>query len=279
MKRTVQLFFLTLLGVVSLSFAPPAQAQTLGEESVARPDSTGSLTTEANGTDTQLEGGGSYQNLTNNFASWKSAYLEGSYRPQKGQTYYGRLRYLNEYSINDGDFFAGTYQSLLPRTTLVVEGSIGFAQRITPQWSLFGQLQQGLGNGWAIWSGLRHSVYTSQYVELLSGTVEKYFSSFRATATIYESRGSNKGWGLPSYAGRLDYYYGLGSVVGVGGSVGQELNRIRTNDLAFFNTKTFYILGRHWFTDSWALSYELPWHRQSTLYNRYGIRLGLRHRF
>jgi YaiO family outer membrane protein len=243
----------------------------------------------------QTELGASYDYLDNAaFTPWYSTYVEASYPYGDRKTLYGRVRWLREYSLSDGDFFLGTYYPILNNLTAVAEGSVGFAHRITPLWSLFGQLQYKVLPGFVLWAGLRNSEYEDKNgvrneVQLWNGSAEYWFSKYRLLYSFYESRGNGGIWNPPSHLIEAGYYYTDYSSINVGLSTGHEVERISTDgeplQLSTYDTKTVFLLGRHWFDQAWGMSYEVGWHQlnfvttDNTLYNRYGIRLGVRHRF
>jgi YaiO family outer membrane protein len=243
---------------------------------------------------TQLELGGSYYHLTNGFDPWSSVYLEGSYNYGVHKTLYGKVEYLNEYNFGDGYLFVGTYYPIIEPLTIIVEGELGFAHKITPVWSLFGQLNYKIIPGLIIDAGYRNSEYrdaagVNNEVQLYNIGAEYWFSKFRAAYTFYESRGNGGLWNPPSHLIELGYYYTDESSITLGLGKGHEVERIAYGGgdpfLAVYDTRTAFLLGRHWLSQDWALSYELGWHEidhafsSNILYDRYGIRLGIRHRF
>jgi len=243
----------------------------------------------------QTELGASYDYLDNTaFTPWYSAYVEASYPYGERKTVYGRVRWMREFNLNDGDFFIGTYYPILKDLTAVVEGSAGFAHNITPLWSLFGQLQYKVLPGFILWAGLRNSEYEDRNgvrneVQLWNGSAEYWVSKYRLLYSFYESRGNGGIWNPPSHLVEAGYYYTDYNSISVGVGMGHEVERISTNNeplrLSNYDTKTVFLLGRHWFDEAWGMSYEVGWHQlnfvttDNTLYNRYGIRLGVRHRF
>jgi YaiO family outer membrane protein len=210
------------------------------------------------------------------------------------ETVYGQIEYLNEYNLSDGDAFAGIYYPITKDLTAVVEGEVGFAQKITPVWSLFGELQYKLFKGFLIDGGFRNSDYhnilqSTNQVQIFNIGAEYWFSNFRAAYTFYESRGNGGIWNPPSHLVEFGYYYGDANSITLGAGIGHEVDLIVFSGgspfLDVFNTKTIFLLGRHWFSLAWGISYEIGWNQMdqgfstNTLYDRYGIRLGIRHRF
>jgi YaiO family outer membrane protein len=243
----------------------------------------------------QMELGASYDHLSNGYDPWWSTYLQASYPFGEHKTLYGQIEYINEYALNDGAAFAGLYYPLTKDLTGIVEGKLGFTHKLEPVWSLFGQLNYKIIRGLVVDAGLRNSEYQSSLdssnneVQLFNIGGEYWFSYFRAAYTFYESRGNGGVWNPPSHLLELGYYYGDANSLTLGAGMGHEVERIAFRGgspfLAVYDTKTVFLLGRHWLSWAWGVSYELGWHEldhafsTTPLYDRYGIRLGIRHRF
>jgi YaiO family outer membrane protein len=79
---------------------------------------------------------------------------------------------------------------------------------------------------------------------------------------------------------QLSRYYGERSYFGISVSGGREVENVGP-PLGITSTRIRAVgfVGRHWITPDWALSYELGAHEQGSLYQRRGLRLGLRRSF
>lgn len=228
-----------------------------------------------------LEGeiGVTHENLTNSRPDWDSVYLEANHPFRERQTLYGLLRETNRFDLTDRELMVGYYHPLSERWTGLVEASMSPEHNILPRSSVFGEANYRIGGGWGVALGLRHTEYTSTETNMLVGTVEKYWSSFRAAFAAYNNHPEGAG---SATAHRLvfDYYYAEKSRVGVGITRGREVENVgppvgvTTTDVRGAN-----VYGRHWFSPSWAATWELLVHEQGDIYTRRGGRLGLRHSF
>ena len=228
-----------------------------------------------------LEGeiGLTHEQLTNNRPDWESVYLEASHSFRERQTLYGLLRQTERFDLTDRELRAGYYHPLAERWTGLVEASTSPEHHILPKSSVLGELAYRIGGGWGASFGLRHTEYTATTTNLLVGTLERYWSSFRAAYTAYNNHPEGAG---SATAHRLvfDYYYSEKSRVGIGVTRGREVENVgppigvTTTDVRGAN-----VYGRHWFAPTWALTWEALTHEQGELYRRQGLRLGLRHQF
>jgi len=112
------------------------------------------------------------------------------------------------------------------------------------------------------------------------GGVERYFGSYRAAYTLYNGKPEGES-SASSHRLAFDYYYhGERSRIGVAVTWGREVEYVGPpTGIIVSDVRAFALLGRHWLTPSWALTWDLGTHEQGDLYRRTGGRLGLRHRF
>ena len=228
-----------------------------------------------------VEGGATYENLTNGRDAWKSVYLEAARQFARRQTLYGYVRETDRFGFRDNELMLGYSQPLGEKWTALVEGTYSSDHNVLAQNSIYGQLAYAFSGGWVASGGARHSEYTTSGVNMLVGNVERYWSSFRAGYTVYNGRPEGSG---SATAQRLsmDHYYGGDdrSRVGVSVAWGREVENqgppvgIITSDI-----RDVTLTGRHWLNSSWAVSWDAWWHEQGDLYTRTGGRVGLRYRF
>jgi len=226
-----------------------------------------------------LEGGSSYERLTNGQPDWKSVYLEGAHTFAPRQTLYGALREVERFDLHDGQIEAGYYHPFSSRLTGHVEGNASPQHNFLPMSSLFGELALELSRGWVASGGYRHNEYTATHTRILSAGLERYFASYRAYYTLNNGRPEDTGSATAHRVG-LDYYYAEErSRIGVSATFGSEVENIVPNGVVTSDVRAFGIYGRHWLSQAWALSWEIGSHEQGDFYRRTGARLGLRHHF
>lgn len=228
---------------------------------------------------TEAEAGASYEHLTNGRDSWKSAYLEGARQFAPRRTLYGTVRETERFGFRDGELALG-YSHPFGNLTALVEGSYSSQHNVLAQDSLYGQLAYAFGAGWVASGGMRHSEYTTSNVNMLVGNFERYWSSFRAGYAIYNGRPEGSGSATAHRLSFDHYYRDERSRIGVSIAWGREVENqgppagIITSDI-----RDLTLTGRHWLSNSWALTWDAWRHEQGDLYTRTGGRLGLRYRF
>jgi len=225
----------------------------------------------------ELEIGAGRENLDRGYADWQSRYLEAGYQLGPRQSVYGLLRETERFGQRDHELLAGYYHPLAPAWTLVLEGNFSPTHQVLAKWSAFGEIQRSLPDGWGIQAGLRRTEYNQDRTATANLGLERYWANHRAAYTLYASHLEGNG---SSTAHRLqfDHYYAERSRIGLYAAVGRELENLGSSVLAS-DVRSLGLIGRHWLTPDWAVSYELIHQRQGDLYTRHGARLGLRRAF
>ena len=227
---------------------------------------------------TEIELGSSYEDLGKDINHWRSVYLEGVHRFAPREVIYGQVRESERFARRDQEVLGGFYYPLADTWTGLVEANASPSHHILAKWSLFAQLEKSFPAGWGLHAGLRHTEYAQSNTNLALVTAERYFGNFRAAYSLYSGRPEGAG-SAASHRFQLSYYYGDGSSVGIAYAVGKEVENVLPAGVLTTDVRSLGLLGRHWFSRQWALSYEALWHEQGTLYTRRGVRVGLRHRF
>jgi YaiO family outer membrane protein len=226
-----------------------------------------------------LEGGSSYERLTNGQPDWKSVYLEGAHTFEPRQTLYGALREVERFDLRDDQVEAGYYHPFLSRLTGHVDGNASPQHNFLARSSLLGELAFELNRGWVASGGYRHNEYTTTNTRIISAGLERYFASYRAYYTLNNGRPEDTGSATAHRVG-LDYYYANErSRIGLSATFGREVENIVPNGVVTSEVQAFGIYGRHWLSQAWALNWEVGTHEQGDFYRRTGARLGLRHHF
>jgi YaiO family outer membrane protein len=227
----------------------------------------------------ELEGGTSYEHLTNGNPPWKSIYLEGAHTFEPRQTLYGALREVERFDLRDSQIEAGYYHPFSPKLTGQVEANASSQHNFLAKSSLFAGLAQQLDGGWVASGGYRHNEYTAASTRIINAGLERYFASYRAYYTLNNGRPEDNGSATAHRFGLDHYYADERSRVGVSVTFGREVENIVPNGIVTSDVRAFGIYGRHWLSQAWALSWELGTHEQGDFYRRTGGRLGLRHDF
>lgn len=229
----------------------------------------------------QLEGGGSYENLDSGYDDWTSSYLEGAWSWAPRKTFYSGVRRTERFGLEDSELWAGAYYPLSKRVTGVLDASVSPTHDVLPKWSALGQVEIALDGGFGLQLGGRHTEYTDTNVDQGIATVEYYFGNNRIAYTFYRTylEGDN-----PVNAHRLavaHYYgrFGERSSFGLAGSTGQEVESQGAGRVFVTDVRSAVLVGRHWLSQHWALSYEAGQHRAVDRYLRNAVRIGVRYEF
>lgn len=240
---------------------------------------TAAAAAEPRGFRVEAEAGGSLERLSNGRADWRSADLSVMARNERNQSYYGRARRTERFDLRDSELQAGTYQPIGAAWGLQLEASASSTHRVLPRDSVLVQLDRRFEHGWGIQAGYRRSRYTAGGTDLVVGTLERYFSAYRAAYSVYLGRPDGAGFS-PSHRLQLGYYYDAErSFVAVSVSSGREVENVPPDGLLESRVKAISLFGRHEFAPGWAIRYELYRQRQGDLYTRRGLALGIRRAF
>lgn len=226
-----------------------------------------------------IELGYGRESLTNNFSDWTNTYLLGSRKLADRQTAYGGLRETKRFGLKDSEAHAGLYFPLGDSWSGIVEGSYSPTHEVLAQGSVYGFLQKSFKGGWGLGLGLRHSEYTATASNVASLLAERYWGNFRGAYTLYSGRPEGASSGS-SHRLQLSYYYADRSTIGMSYTNGREVENVGPpRGVVASDVQSWSLNGLHWFTPSWALTYDLIQHEQGTLYRRQGLQLGLRRSF
>lgn len=227
----------------------------------------------------EVEAGLTYEELTGDNADWKSGYVEASHSFAPRQALNGTLRETERFGLRDVEIAAGYHHPLSASWAGLLELTHSPEHNVLPKASIFGQLLWQAGAGWVASGGLRHAEYTDTGIDVLIGSVERYWGSFRAGYTVYNGRPEGADSATAHRLSLDHYYYGERSSIGVSVTGGREVENVGPPaGVVTSAVRSLAIVGRHWFGPGWAISYEALYHEQGDLYRRRGIRLGLRHR-
>lgn len=228
----------------------------------------------------ELEGGLTHERLTNDRPDWNSLYVEAAHDFAPRQTLYGLLRETERFNLRDTEIAAAYYHPLAANWNGLIEASYSPDHNVLPETSILGHLSWVAGSGWVLSGGVRFSEYTETGTRVAMGGVERYFGRYRAAYTLYNGKPEGES-SASSHRLTFDYYYhGERSRIGVAVTWGREVEYVGPpTGIIVSDVRAFALLGRHWLTPSWALTWDLGTHEQGDLYRRTGGRLGLRHRF
>ncbi len=222
-----------------------------------------------------IETGASYEHLSNGYGNWQTYFLSFNRKFSTGQTLYGTASSVTRFGLTDPNFMVGYVQPLdkSKHWTTTFEASGSPSHNTLPTLALFGQLTRVLGKGWVGSAGIRYSHYTTDKVNMGVFGIEKYVKAYRAAYTMYVAHLNGRGTSV-SHLFQGNYYYGERNSVGVAVAFGQEIENINGR-LIRTDVRDVSLVGRHWMTKRWGVSYVGVWHRQGTFYTRSGAQIGV----
>lgn len=228
--------------------------------------------------ETEFALGYRHEFLDNGYEDWQEWRLEASRRLPDGPTLFGVVRETERFSEQDRQLIGGAYLPLQPAWVLLLEADASPEHAVLPRWSLSAGLQRALAAGWSLHGGLRHTAYSDTDTLALRLGVERYLGSWRWAYAFSRTRVEEAGL-ANSHDLALDYFYGTGSRIGAGLTMGRELESTGAGERQVSRVRGVRLGGRHWTGRHWGVSWELGTYRQGDFYTRDGISLGLRYRY
>ncbi|HEY5900839.1 MAG TPA: YaiO family outer membrane beta-barrel protein [Burkholderiales bacterium] len=228
---------------------------------------------------TELEAGFTRERLTRGLPDWKSVSLEAVRQYHARAALYGSVRQSERFGERDAQLGGGGYLPLGASWTAQAEALYSPEHQVLPHSSLFAGLSRTLAGGWGASAGLRRNEYTRTAAHVLSLGAERYWDQWRAAYTLYSGRPEGSG-SATAHRFQVDRYYAERSSVGASFVTGREVEN--TGPLGGILTSEVTgaeLYARHWLTTHWALSAAALMHKQGDLYERRGVRLGIRYRF
>ena len=189
---------------------------------------------------------------------------------------YGGMREAPNLGLRAAESYGGIVYSLPGGWGSSLEaGYAGESTFATRRYSLTGQVHASFSEGRSLSVGLKYRVLDTD-----SGM--RYGAPGEMPApngyTLAPSRQSGAGY-APSYQVQMSYQHSAASTFGL--ALGREVETFTPFlDSSGSGQRQFMFTGQHWFTPSWALSYDLqPLDIASPLRLQGLLRLGVRYRF
>lgn len=222
----------------------------------------------------EIEAGLDWQDLDRGLPAWSEQYLEFSRRSAARQVLYGGLRRTERFDLTDLEGSLGYSRPVTAVWLAAVEARIAPEAEVLPRWS--GQLRarRDFGDGWGAELGARRAAYARDELDVWTLAVDRYVGHWYVGWTVFAGKleGADLTW---SNQLRLDRHYGDGSRLGATASTGRETDSLGDGRFTTNGTLGLSLLGRHWFSTRYGVSWELLVHEQGEAYLRRGFRVGL----
>lgn len=231
--------------------------------------------------DTEIEIGWSNAQLSNDLHSWRSIGLEGLHVFSRHKKLTGGLRRITRFDKYDTEIAIGGYYPLTESLVGRIEFRNVSPGNVLARQTLFLGGQQELGGGWVIHGGYRRQKFELANVNVFNVRGEIYFSEYRADLTVIQARLDTGDTAL-GRGTSLSRYYGDRNSINVILASGEEIEKIITNQgpqIKRFKVFAAAFWGRHWFSETWGLTYGLRYREQGDLFKLVGFNVGVRRGF
>lgn len=219
-----------------------------------------------------------HDSLDSGYSDWQAHSLDLQSRRPGEPSWYGALSSERRYGRRDESVELGVALPMDEDWVVQPEVGRGLANDFVADWYADLRLQRRLPQGFVGSTSLRRTQYPTSRVDRLALGLERYWVNWRGSYTLNLS--DVQGGGTPTgHVLALDYYYDERSLIGLRGSLGREEEVLPGGNLITSDVQSIAVHGQHWFRPDWAISWELGSLSQGDLYDRHGIRLGLRHAF
>lgn len=225
----------------------------------------------------ELEVSARHDWLDSGLDDWQRQRIDYISSHPQGLSWYGALLREHRFSSWDQGLELGVLLPLGDDWILQPELGYQFSPAFLPEWYADLRLQRRLPKGFLAAARVRRTEYDTTRVDRLALTAERYWSSWRAGYTLNVTDVANAGTPIGHSLG-LDYYYDGLSYLGLRGTTGRD-EAIEEQQVLTSDVRSVSLLGRHWLTDQWALSWETGHLEQGSLYRRQWFQLGLRRAF
>ena len=226
----------------------------------------------------QVEGGGTWQSLSNNYGNWHSLYAEGEFK-QGRRSYYGTITSFSRNAVTDPQYLVGTYIPTA-QTNINLEANFSPTHQFEPANEFIGSLDHRLASGWGYFLAYDYRSYTSLDAGVGTLGVDRYFGHYHAAYGFQLVGLSNVDGLAVNQKFTFARYYGLDdqNSAGITLAIGQDIENVGLANPAIYHTVEIDLAGRHWFAPHLGITWDLFTVRQGQLYTRTGFQLGLRNR-
>lgn len=219
-----------------------------------------------------------YDLLDNNYDDQQTLRLDlVSSRPGH-TTYYGSLVREQRFGLADHAVELGAAYPLTSRWSVFTEAGVSLAPDFLADAFAEAGAERRFGLGFGLRAGYRRSFYDDTWVDRLAITADRYWGPLRGAYTLNMTWLETADLAL-GHAVSLTRYYGERNYWGGRASLGEEKELDASRQVLATSTGSLGVFGRYWYRPQWALGWDLDFSRQGDFYNRFGIRLGIRHAF
>ncbi len=225
-----------------------------------------------------LEAAHTVEQLSAARADWRSTELLASWRDPAGWAANAALRRTERFDLFDTQIEAGAAVSLAPQWRAEAELSLSESHRVLPLWRWRGRVWRDGVAGWNFALGAGRTLYrgaTTQGSAVAELQAERYLSGWRLAWISSPTRLDGAGVSTVHVA-RADWYVHDRLTLGATLARGREVENVPSTGLVSSSVRGAALKAQWALRPQWWLGAELSSHRQGDVYERNGLRLGLR---
>lgn len=232
-----------------------------------------------------VEASASSERLSGGRADWRSVELLALWRDPADWSASGALRRTERFDLTDDQVEGTAAWRLAPRWRVETELAASTTHRVLPQWRLRSRAWLLDVGGWNLAAGVGRTLYRdgsgsagAQGSSVAELQAERYAGDFRFAWVGSLTRLDAGGTG-GAQQWRLDWYRDERLSLGLLLAFGRELENQPGTGVVASRVRGAALTGRWRVTPEWALTGELSAQKVGDLYERNGLRIGLRRQF
>lgn len=217
-----------------------------------------------------------YDDLSGDLPSWREYGLAVNHEIDQKQFVEAGLLRTSRFDLEDNQVHGLYLYKFTSDLVATFEGNYSPTHRVLPEYTLGASISYTFLPATVGQLGIKTTSYDETRVNQVSIGVERYIGAFSIGATWRPAHafGENINGGEI----RGNYYYGERSRIGILLAAGEEVTPIGAQKI-ITEVRAGAIIGQHWVSPDWAVTYAVSRTRQGDLYNRTGVNIGLQYAF
>lgn len=236
---------------------------------------TGALAADAVGS-TTLELAHARDRLDNGGSDWRESGLRATHVFAPRQAGSLALTRTERFGLSDSEVSGSVSLPLSGTLVATVDGARSATHRVLARHSFAAALQYEFAHAWLVHGALKRSKYDATGVTQGTVMLERYVGAYSAALAWRPTRTDFAT--VHGYSAHASWYYGERNVLGVVLATGQEATSLPLR-VVLSDVRSAALTGRHALSPDWFVRYALSKTRQSGLYTRTGMSIGLAHVF
>lgn len=215
----------------------------------------------------ELTAGGAYEQLSGDNQDWNNQFVHVDWRQNDRARYFVHASRDARFNLSDTGFAMGGEWKLGKQWALGGELNAAPDSDFLAESGFAAHIERILEAGWVADAGLRQRRYSSATVSTYSGTVQKYFGSYRAAYALNVSHLHGAG-NTAAHSLALDWYINSQNSLRLTVAAGEEAESVAPGQVLETSVASVTVSGRRTLNKRLALSWWAGTHRQGDLYRR-----------